>query len=1096
MAVNINVTEDENSIDINDVNVFTVHVKDLSVPGSIQVSQETADISEDTVDSSTEIRTIDLPADSPVAVSVNEIDATTVTVNTSETNVIEVSDNVSIVQAATTAATRKLRSVTAVDSIWDQSGVDAHYTDGNVGIGTRIPNHPLDVNGNVNATSFTGTFVGAISSSAQIAADISGALGDISTTVTANQSNISDNQDAINIIQSDINIDRSSIANNQNNISNNVSRLDALYAFSASISQSVDTNTSNIASNLTHISNLFAVSRSTQVRLTTIESELENTLISSSLQLTSEISGAFTATSKSLQSRISLVEAGSTSKTLISGSSQIAAEISGAFTEVSTSLELRVTLVEAGSTSKTLISGSSQIATEISGAFGRVSSSLQDRLTLVEAGSTSKTLISGSSQIAAEISGAFINVSESISSRTTTIENNLGQAVNTTSDVIFAGIEVTNAISASTIRSDSDAAIGGDLTVDGTVFGLQGFGITIDDVSITTDSTQFGSSNLNLHGFTGSVDITGSLTVTGSVSAHSFNGIFSGAVSSSAQIAMDISGAFANTSSSLQSRISIIETELENTLISGSSQIATEISGAFIQPSSSISTRLTSIESELENTLISGSSQIATEISGAFGIVSSSLQTRLTVVETELSNTLISGSSQISTEISGAFVQPSSSISTRLTSIESELENTLISSSAQIATEISGAFKNIEFSNDQTHGVVVYDNTAKKFYYTASYGGSGTSDTGTTTSYATSSTAQAVNLTKLIINDYSDDVSVISTNGVLQLTFGSPRLPYFSAFNSIGFNSNRFNRETQDYELNIVYDLRGNSFVKGELSASTFNQSTQAYESSIGVTTFSNSGKIAINSSLASYQSGSHIFTAKLIATDAVSGNPVTATETLDLRLNKLTPSDPTINFNNINVNALLEDLEIEVGAVGNIDFQLIEGDSQGWNAAIPHNSSFDSTIIVGATGTIETGEIEEYWTSGQLNDPVLTYTGSVSESWDRVRSLRFKSDVNGALPTQEELEIVANWGGTIKTGFNTISEIESVTMNFTPTNQIEGEFIFIVYDDSRGLLSSIKNVSSTYEEISMFDHYDAGAYRVYRKRNASVFPLTYRVEF
>ena len=47
MAVNINVTEDENLIDINDVNVFTIHVKDLSVPGSIQVQEDVSEIKED-----------------------------------------------------------------------------------------------------------------------------------------------------------------------------------------------------------------------------------------------------------------------------------------------------------------------------------------------------------------------------------------------------------------------------------------------------------------------------------------------------------------------------------------------------------------------------------------------------------------------------------------------------------------------------------------------------------------------------------------------------------------------------------------------------------------------------------------------------------------------------------------------------------------------------------------------------------------------------------------------------------------------------------------------------------------------------------------
>ena len=80
MAVNINVTEDENSIDINDVNVFTVHVKDLSTTGQIQISEDSSDITEDTIDTITEIRTIDLPADQAAYSSRQPLPAPKITV--------------------------------------------------------------------------------------------------------------------------------------------------------------------------------------------------------------------------------------------------------------------------------------------------------------------------------------------------------------------------------------------------------------------------------------------------------------------------------------------------------------------------------------------------------------------------------------------------------------------------------------------------------------------------------------------------------------------------------------------------------------------------------------------------------------------------------------------------------------------------------------------------------------------------------------------------------------------------------------------------------------------------------------------------------
>ena len=146
-------------------------------------------------------------------------------------------------------------------------------------------------------------------------------------------------------------------------------------------------------------------------------------------------------------------------------------------------------------------------------------------------------------------------------------------------------------------------------------------------------------------------------------------------VSSSAQIATDISGSFVDASGSFSTRTTATEATASS---------LTTASGSF-------STRVTTAESELGNTLISGSAQIATDISGSFVAPSASFSTRVTTAETELGNTLLSGSAQIATDISGSFVAPSASFSTRVTTAETELGNTLLSSSAQISDDISGS---------------------------------------------------------------------------------------------------------------------------------------------------------------------------------------------------------------------------------------------------------------------------------------------------------------------------------------------------------------------------------------------------------------------
>src|SRR6056300_865312 len=93
-------------------------------------------------------------------------------------------------------------------------------------------------------------------------------------------------------------------------------------------------------------------------------------------------------------------------------------------------------------------------------------------------------------------------------------------------------------------------------------------------------------------------------------------------------------------SSSISTRLSTAESELGNTLISSSAQIASDISGSFTSLSGSLSTRLTTDETNITN--------LQTD-SGSFS-------TRITTAETELENTLISSSAAIDHDQTTNFV--------------------------------------------------------------------------------------------------------------------------------------------------------------------------------------------------------------------------------------------------------------------------------------------------------------------------------------------------------------------------------------------------------------------------------------------------------
>jgi len=381
-------------------------------------------------------------------------------------------------------------------------------------------------------------------------------------------------------------------------------------------------------------------------------------VVSSSAQIATDISGSFVADSGSFSTRIT-TDSGSFStrvttaeteltNTLVSSSAQIATDISGSFVADSGSFSTRVTTAET-ELENTLVSSSAQIATDISGSFIADSGSFSTRVTTTET-ELSNTIISGSAQIATDISGSFVADSGSFSTRITTDSGSFSTRVTT------AESELGNTLISSSAQISTD--ISGSFTAPSASFSTR----------VTTAETELENT----------------------------------LISGSAQIATDISGSFVAPSASFSTRVTTAETELENTLVSSSAQLSIDISGSFVAPSASFSTRVTTAESELGNTLVSSSAQLSTDISGSFVAPSGSFSTRITTAESELGNTLLSGSAQIATDISGSLstaaviglgagIISGSSSNSNLTSAIVIEGASIVSASAQLSDDISGS---------------------------------------------------------------------------------------------------------------------------------------------------------------------------------------------------------------------------------------------------------------------------------------------------------------------------------------------------------------------------------------------------------------------
>ncbi len=207
----------------------------------------------------------------------------------------------------------------------------------------------------------------------------------------------------------------------------------------------------------------------------------------------------------------------------------------------------------------------------------------------------------------------------------------------------------------------------------------------------------------------------GNSQITGSLSATSFIGDGSGlnsvsapppagTVSSSAQIASDISGSFVAPSASFSSRVTTNETNI-TTLTADTGSYA--VTDAFAQFSSVQAGQLTAtsrvntdnfrVATATEFTFIGGGINVGGNVTSSANILATG-----TVLGSNLSGTNTGdqdlSSYALTAAVSGAFGAPSASFSSRVTTLEGAsvtLPAGVLSGSAQIASNISGSVKNI-----------------------------------------------------------------------------------------------------------------------------------------------------------------------------------------------------------------------------------------------------------------------------------------------------------------------------------------------------------------------------------------------------------------
>ena len=246
-------------------------------------------------------------------------------------------------------------------------------------------------------------------------------------------------------------------------------------------------------------------------------------VLSGSAQIAVAISGAFTAVSGGLSTRITVLEnAGPTTAATASYVSSNNVKYASANgqqtgTVVSSSISTRLTALETPQTASFVSSDDVKftVADTASGTFQTltsVSSSVSTRVTTLETDLNAleaKTLLSSSAQIAVEISGAFTATSGGFSTRITTLENAGPTTAATASYVSSNNVKYASAGGEQTATGVSSSIAGRVTTLEGSGT-IQGVGTTnnVTFASVTTTADVTVGGNLYVNGTTTAINST------------------------------------------------------------------------------------------------------------------------------------------------------------------------------------------------------------------------------------------------------------------------------------------------------------------------------------------------------------------------------------------------------------------------------------------------------------------------------------------------------------------------------------------------------------------------------------------------------------
>ena len=309
-------------------------------------------------------------------------------------------------------------------------------------------------------------------------------------------------------------------------------------------------------------------------------------------------------------------------------------------------------------------------------------------------------------------------------------------------------------------------------------------------------------------------------------------------------------------------------------------------------------------------------------------------------------------------------------------------------------------------------------------------------------------------------------------SGSVTLIFGTPPAPSLNSFALSGFNTDRFDMESDEYSANFAFNVGAYGFI----SASIFEGNTEVVSITDPVSPLTHIFDTIGNTPT---------YTACLFATNPSDGTIFSGSLNTSGVVNKVPPTAPTLTFANSGFQCSVANRTIIEGDGGEFTYTINGGNPNRYESQTPR-TNIPTPILIGNTQDSQSDVVvtEVFNAPSPNTNPDITLSNTYRFNF--IRPLRYGTSTGTDL-TQADIEDLTAWDFVGRT-------INPNGQNITISRQSGERFVFI-YDANQPALTEIYDTINNANDISAYTTFIVdGKYRVYISTTGGAGTINYQL--